>query len=52
MLTLWEVSSEEALRERLRIGAKRLQHRCDHQAALVPPDEVHRPVAVLLDDHE
>jgi hypothetical protein len=52
MLTLWETSSYEALRERKRIGEKRLQRRRDRQGALVPTDEVQRPVAVPLDDHE
>jgi hypothetical protein len=52
LLTLWEASSEEALRERLRIGEKRFQHRRDRQGALVLPDEGQRPVAVPLDDHE
>jgi hypothetical protein len=36
----------------MRIGEKPLQHRRDHQGVLVPPDEVQRPVAVPLDDHE
>ena len=52
LLTLWETSSSEALRERMRIGEKCLHHRSDPQGALVPPDEVQRPVAVPLDDHE
>ena len=52
MLTLWEASSSEALRERMRIGEKRLQHRRDRQGALVPPDEVQRSVPVPLYDRE
>src|SRR5262249_39000025 len=52
MLTLWEASSEEALRERMRIGEERLQHHRDRQGGLVPPAEGQRPVAVPLDDHE
>src|SRR6516165_4940833 len=36
----------------MRIGEKPLQHRRDRQGALVPPDEVQRPVAVPLDDRE
>jgi hypothetical protein len=52
MLTPWKASSYEALRERMRIGEKRLQLRRDRQGALVPPDEGQRPVAGPLDDHE
>jgi hypothetical protein len=40
------------MRESVRIGEKRLQHRRDRQGALVPPDEGQRPVAVPLDDQE
>jgi hypothetical protein len=52
LLTLWETSSSEALRERMRIGEKRLQHRRDSQGALVLPDEGQRPAPVPLDDRK